>query len=272
VHSTLAWRELQALRAEPRYADPLRLERHGFQAYSQADEDGILQEIFARIGEGARCFAEIGVGSGIQNNTVYLLYRGWRGTWVDAGQKNAEAIRAAFAAPLADGTLRFVHQAVTAENAERVLREAGVPEEPDLLSVDIDGNDYHVWRALAPIRARVVVIEYNARFAPPTWWVMPYAAQHTWQGDDRHGASLSAFTELGERLGYALVGCNLVGTNAFFVRRDLLAGKFASPHTAERFYQPLRHYLVSGLASGRTPAFSPSAPRPPGAGTEGPGR
>ena len=78
---------IAALLAQPAYADPRRLERHGFKGYSQQDEDGILQEIFRRIGEGDRRFIEIGVGDGLENNTLYLLYQGWRGLWMDADQE-----------------------------------------------------------------------------------------------------------------------------------------------------------------------------------------
>src|SRR5690348_5573972 len=63
----------------PRYADPKRLLRHGFKVYSQSDEDGIIQEIFNRIGRTSRAFIEFGVETGVECNTVKLLVEGWSG-------------------------------------------------------------------------------------------------------------------------------------------------------------------------------------------------
>ena len=88
----------------------------------------------------------------------------------------------------------------------------------DLLSLDIDSNDYHVWKAITVIQPRVVCIEYNAKFRPPVEWIMPRDDTYVWNGTDRMGASLSAMTKLGAEKGYALVGCDIIGANAFFVR------------------------------------------------------
>ena len=110
----------------------------------------------------------------------------------------------------------------------------------DLLSIDIDGNDYHVWQAVECVKPKVVVIEYNAKFPPDLEWVMPYEETHAWMGTDKHGASLKAFERLGDRLGYSLVATNISGVNAFFVRKDLTQDKFAGPATAETFYNPFR--------------------------------
>ena len=66
---------LQGLHDAPRNADERRLLKSGYRVYSQADEDGILHEIFRRIGEGKRAFLELGVGNGLENNTLFLLDR-----------------------------------------------------------------------------------------------------------------------------------------------------------------------------------------------------
>src|SRR5512135_8523 len=74
---------IQNLLAQPRYADPKRLHRFEHQVYSQNGEDGAVAEIFRRIGTTDKFFVEIGVGDGLENNTVNLLSEGWRGVWVD---------------------------------------------------------------------------------------------------------------------------------------------------------------------------------------------
>lgn len=259
LHQILARQEIERLLGTQRLADPLRLERAGFKAYSQSDEDGILQEIFRRIGEGKRTFFETGIGYGLENNTVYLLHSGWTGAWVDANPEAAKWVRHDLAPAISSGQLRFEERRVTAENVESILQQCSVPAEVDLLSLDIDGNDYHVLKAMSSIRPRVLVVEYNAKFAPPVTWVLPYNPDHRWRNNDAFGASLTALTDLAATKGYSLVGCNLTGANAFFVRNDMLGAHFQAPHTAENFYHPQRYYLIPGLVAGHHPTFTPSA-------------
>jgi hypothetical protein len=225
---------IETLLAKPAHADPRRLERYGWKGYSQTDEDGILQEIFRRIGIEHRSFVELGCGFGLENNTAYLLSQGWRGLWVDADDDNAMRIRRAFRYLIERRLLQFEQAMITRENVDALVAAAALGPEIDLLSIDLDGNDYYVWEAIACVDARVVVIEYNAKFHPPHDWCMAYNAGHAWAGTDQMGCSLEALTRLGAAKGYVLVGCNLVGANAFFVRRDLPATaspRRPAPHT-----------------------------------------
>jgi hypothetical protein len=241
---------IETLKALPAHADPKRLERHGWKTYSQNDEDGILAEIFRRIGAPHRTFVEFGCGDGLENNTTCLLAQGWRGLWIDGGTENAANIRRAYALLLEQGMLKFSNDFITRDNINALIAAAGLGEEVDLLSIDLDGNDYYVWEAISAVDARVVAIEYNAKFHPPHDWCMQYDPGHIWQGDDLMGASLSALTRLGEARGYQLVGCNLTGSNAFFVRRDLTADLFAAPATAQHLFQPARYSLTGCYRSG----------------------
>ena len=88
-------RELERLQEATRSASPENPAGHGFKVYSQADEDGILETIFGRLGLSQGSFVEIGCGNGLENNTHYLLLKGWRGVWVDGDPGNIRAIRAA---------------------------------------------------------------------------------------------------------------------------------------------------------------------------------
>lgn len=244
----------ELLRAAP-YDDPRRLERHGFRSFSQNDEDGILQEILRRLALGPGTFVEVGVEQGLQNNTRLLLYRGWRGLWVEADERACQAIQRTFAHELRAGQLQLAHSFVTRENIAGTL-EATPFAQPDLLSIDIDGNDYWIWQALT-VRPPVVVIEYNAKFRPPTAWVMKYDAAHRWDYSDYYGASLQSLHDLARRKGYLLVGTCLAGVNAFFVREDLAADRFAEPDPAA-LYNPARFYLQHLLPSGHPAgAFGP---------------
>src|SRR5215831_12079738 len=78
--------------AKPRHADPKRLLRYGFKVYSQSDEDGIIQEIFRRIGTTNRTFIEFGVEAGLECNTSKLLLDGWTGLWIEGASQHAAAI------------------------------------------------------------------------------------------------------------------------------------------------------------------------------------
>src|SRR4029079_4337865 len=118
------------------------------------------------------------------------------------------------------------------------------------------GHDYWIWNALQP-KPRVVVVEYNARFRPPTKWVMKYNPKHQWNSSDCHGAWVESLSVLAQQKGYSLVGCCLAGVNAFFVRDDLLKDQFEAPDAAA-LYNPPRYYLQRFLPAGHaTGPFGP---------------
>jgi hypothetical protein len=250
----LVAREVRELLADPRYAAPRRIERHGRKVWSQCDEDGILEEIFRRIGVASRTFVEFGVSDGRECNTLKLLVEGWRGLWMESSAQHCESIRRNFAARLTGGQLELQQASVSAENIDRLLAAARVVAEGelDLLGIDIDGNDYHVFKAIRSVRPRVLVIEYNGKFPPPMDVVQPYDPSHAWDGSDYVGASLQAIANLAARRGYRLVGTNITGANAFFVRADLAADHFPNGDAAA-LYNPARYYLVSGFVAGHPP-------------------
>ena len=228
---------------KPRHADPKRLVRHGYKVYSQNDEDGIIAEIFRRIGATSRTFVEFGVETGVECNTAKLLVEGWRGLWIESNAASAVAMRRAVAPFITDGKLVLRQSLVTAEHINALIGKAGFSGEIDLLSIDIDGNDYWVWKAIKAVEPRVVVIEYNATLRPPMALVVPYRADAKWDGSNHYGASLEALVRLAAAKNYRLVGCSIAGVNAFFVRADLCADRFLEPATAQEHYEPPRHYF-----------------------------
>ena len=227
------------LQHHARYGDPRRLPRYQSQVCSQNGEDGIIHEIFRRIGTTARIFAEVGVENGFENNTAFLLSQGWTGFWIDGGNTFLRTLQNREDLP--EDCLKYLVSFVTNENIAALFEQLGVPTEFDLLSIDIDQNTYYAWEGLRPFRPRVVVVEYNAAIPPDVDWKVHYRANRTWNGTQNFGASLKAFEILGRQLGYSLVGCEFMGDNAFFVRNDLLAEKFAEPFTSENHYEPPRY-------------------------------
>ena len=233
------------LLAEKRFADEKCLERYGFKVYSQNDEDGIIEEIFNRIGTTNKIFVEFGVQNGLECNSHYLLHKGWSGLWLEGDANACNEIVARFFPVIKTEQLKIRQAFITKDNINFLLAESGMVGEIDLLSIDIDGNDYYVWNAINVVKPRAVVIEYNAKFPPNHFWKQAYNEKHTWDGSDWHGASLKAMETLGIRLGYQLVGTNLNGVNAFFVKQELVADLFIEPATAENLYNPFRDHKYS---------------------------
>lgn len=134
-----------------------------------------------------------------------------------------------------------MHEFIKRDNINQIFADNNFTGEIDLLSIDIDGNDYHVWKAIDVVSPRVVVIEYNSKIPPTCEWIMPYCEQHIWDGGDKHGASLLSLEKLGREKQYTLVGTNMSGINAFFVRNDCLNNNFADLKV-EQLYNPPRYY------------------------------
>jgi hypothetical protein len=233
------WTAGQALRA--RYpdlaAEPGPLNRAEARVYSQNGEDGIVAWLLAQVGAPNRTFVEFGIEDGSECNTANLSRTfGWSGLLMEADPEQAERARA-FYERYPD--VRVVEARVTPDNLDGLLREHGPPE-VDLLSLDIDGNDLWVWRALTAVEPRVVAIEYNATFGPERSVTVPYK-----DGFDRyrehasgfyHGASLAALAKVGSDKGYALVGCDSRGGNAFFVKREVVSDAVREVEPAEAFF------------------------------------
>ena len=229
----------------PKYLSSRYLNQHEFQSFSQNGEDGIIAEIFKRIGITNQYFVEFGVEDGNETNTTYLLYQGWGGLWIDGNEENKSSIERSFSSLIKDGKLKIIQRFITAENIESLFSQASVPLEFDLLSIDIDRNDYHVWKAIANYRPRVVVIEYNSIFRPGTEFIVKYDPAAMWDKTSNFAASLESYCKLAAEKGYKLVGCCFTGVNAFFVREDLAVKYFEGPFTAASFYEPPRYFLYT---------------------------
>lgn len=229
----------------PRYQEADKLNRFEFQAFSQFGEDGIIQEIFRRIGTTNRFFVEFGVETGVETNTTYLLYQDWKGLWIDGSDEHIQTIQQYFPKTIAKGNLNAFQSFITAENIEQLFQRGNVPAEFDLLSIDIDRNDYYVWDAIRNYKPRVVIIEYNSIFRPGCEFVVDYDANAMWDGTSNTSASLESLCRLGEKKGYKLVASSFSGVNAFFVREDLVEGHFTGPFTAENHYESPKYFLYS---------------------------
>lgn len=240
----------QNLYCHPVYQDDKRLNKYEYQVYSQNGEDGIIEEIFKRIGTSSKFFVELGVENGLECNTAFLLIKGWRGAWIEGSKKYVDQINKRFFSLINSRTLKVKEAFINSENIESLFLKLKVPDEFDFLSIDIDGNDYWVWKAISKYRPKVVAIEYNAMYPANVKWVMKYNPNHIWGKNSHQGASLRSLEVLAREKNYILVGCNFHGTNAFFVSNEY-KDHFLNPSTVETHYEPLRQHLICKMGHPR---------------------
>ena len=205
--------------------DRAPLRQAEFKVFSQFGDDGILQYLFSRF-PAVDSFIEFGVEDYTEANTRFLLiHDNWRGLILD-GRPDLQGV-------VDRQGLPFLHELtaqsafITAENINEIFVQAGFTGEIGLLSIDIDGNDYWVWKAIEVVRPQVVVVEYNSILGSERALTIPYDPAFTRSKSHPSwlywGASLAALCRLANDKGYAFVGSNQAGVNAYFVRKDLAA-------------------------------------------------
>jgi predicted O-methyltransferase YrrM len=219
-----------------------------FGGFSQNGEDGIIEVLRGQMHSANRSFLEIGSADGVQNNTAWLaLVERFEGVMVEGDPRLAGIL----ARTLAESCVgcQFLRRFVTRDNVAELV--ALLPaSDPDLLSLDIDGNDYHIARALLRhgLRPRIVAVEYNAVFGPERAVTVPYVEDFTLaQHPSRlyYGASVAAWRSLFEEQGYRFVTVERNGVNAFFVDPRHFTPTFLDGLRARRFaenkYQSIQH-------------------------------
>jgi hypothetical protein len=213
---------VQALLRE-RYLDPSllpypeRLTSRRFRISSQNQEDGLTLALLNEVGASSHRFVEIGSGLSGGNSGFLARECGWSGLMVDGHADHMVQVGRRFPRVTA------VAAWVTRDNVNELIAAHGGGVDPDLFSLDLDGNDYWIWEAITVCSPRIVILEYNSMFGPDRSVTVPYDP-----GFDRHerhtiyyGASLTALTRLSARKGYRLVAVEPTGVNAFFLRNDL---------------------------------------------------
>jgi len=202
-----------------------RLSDAEFKVFSQFGDDGIIQYLIRRIPIESKMFIEFGVEDYTESNTrLLLMANGWKGLVIDGSDDYVRFIRNDEVYWQHDITA--ISRFVTSENINDTFSEQGFEGEIGVLSIDIDGNDYHVWQAIRVVTSVVVIVEYNSVFGAKHAITIPYdpgfSRLRAHYSSVYWGASLKALCLLGEKKGYAFVGSNSAGNNAYFIRRDKL--------------------------------------------------
>lgn len=194
-------------------APPLQLHKWWGRGFSQLGADGVIHKLFADIGVTDKYYVEFGTQNASECNTRRLRETcGWSGLLMDGGHDNP-AIN--------------LHRAfITRENIVSLLRKYNVPKSFDLLSVDIDGNDYHVLKSiLRHYQPRVIIVETNFEISKSL--TIPYTPNHRWDGSCRGSASVEAFRRLHAAFGYSQVSA--LPPDTYWVRNDVRRPNYTVP-------------------------------------------
>jgi len=182
---------------------------------SEHGEDGVIEKIFQIIGEGEKWCVELGALNGVHGSNVWRLLKeqGWPGVLIEADRTYFEKLQREYAgierAHCVNAFVSFEGE----HSLDRIFAQTPLPHTFDLLSLDIDGNEYHLWDSLTKYRPRVMVVEFNPSIPNEVSFIQPRDMKVF------QGSSLRAFVELGKRKGYELIATNEI--NAFFVLKEL---------------------------------------------------
>ena len=208
-----------------------------FSVFSQFGDDGIIQYLINQVAISENIFIEFGVENYLESNTRFLLQNNnWSGLIIDGNRDNIEFIKKQNFYWKHD--INAKQAFVTVENINDLIKE--VPAEIGLLHIDIDGNDYWIWKAINVTQADIVIMEYNSVFGCQRAITVPY--DPTFIRYEKHysylyaGASLLALCDLADEKGYSFIGSNSAGNNAYFVRKEKI-GKFKPVSVAEGYVQ-----------------------------------
>lgn len=196
-----------------------------FSVFSQFGDDGIIQFLLNNIGIKNKIFIEFGVENYKEANTRFLLLNNnWKGLIIDGNQDYINSISSEDISWRYD--LTALCSFITKDNINQLFQENHLVGEIGLLSIDIDGNDYWVWKNISVVKPVIVIVEYNSVFGPDHAITIPYDPK--FRRKEAHnsylywGCSLKALCMLAEKKGYAFIGSNSNGNNAYFVRKEQL--------------------------------------------------
>jgi hypothetical protein len=216
-----------------------------FSAFSQNGEDGILDLLRNQLKKSNRYFIEIGSADGLQNNSSWLVVaEQYAGLMVEGNSRLVDRARRliSYYSLGAECVDMFVNS-----ESVKFLKTISLYPDPDVFSLDIDGVDYYVAKAVfdAGFRPKIFVVEYNSVFGPDKSMTVPYKEDFSfWREHPTrlyYGVSLSAWRKFFENHGYHFVAVDSKGVNAFFVDPEFFDAKFLNELNglsfAENLYQ-----------------------------------
>jgi hypothetical protein len=220
----------------PAPAEPVDFDSEIRKEFSQFGEDGVIEKIFEIIEPTARYVVEFGAFDGVHNSNSrnLILNHGWGGLQMEGHPKRAADIVALYAD---NPKVSALHAWIWPGNIEVLFEDNDVPRDLDLLVIDIDSNDYYVWKAIHNYRPKVVLTEFNPWFLPGKKAVIKYHPMNYWDGTNYAGASIESFNDLAKSKGYELVYVMPEGANLFFVDKKYFADFGIEDNSPEALWQ-----------------------------------
>lgn len=216
------------------------IQSYEFKVFSQFGDDGIIQYLISKMPSIPKKFIEFGVENYTESNTRFLLMNNnWSGLVMDGDKENIKFIRNDHI------YWKYALQArcefITKENINSIIKSEKFDGEIGILSIDIDGNDYWIWKAIQGVNPWIVIVEYNSVFGSKKSITIPYLKNfmrtNAHSSNLYWGTSLGALIDLGISKGYAFIGCNNAGNNAYFIRKDLMKKRFRALSLQEGYVE-----------------------------------
>ena len=218
-----------------------------FRIYSQWGDDGIIQWLIHKLPAVPKRFIEFGVDNYLESNTRFLLVNNnWSGLVMDGSAEKIRWLKRRKWFWRYDLTAQNAF--LTTANVDTIVRDWAADGEVGLMHIDVDGNDYWLWKAITSIAPPIVIMEYNALFGPDRAITIPY--DPTFRRHKAHysgqyaGASLPALTRLAAEKGYHLIGTNSAGNNAYYIKQGWLSPELNA-------IQPIEAFTASRFREGR---------------------
>ena len=196
-----------------------------FKVFSQWGEDGIIDFLVSEVLIVNKTFVEFGVEDFSESNCRFLLMNhDWNGFAIDGSTKNIKTLKDSYYFWKHD--LQALAAFVDKDNINELLEKSKFQRDLGILSIDIDGNDFHVLSNINSFDPRIIICEFNPIFGKVKKVTIPYdpkfyrTKKH--YSNLYYGASINAFVSLLSKRGYTLIGTGMLGSNAYFVKNSLL--------------------------------------------------
>ena len=240
--------------------EPIDLRKHERQVFSQFGEDGVIEKIFEIIEPTHKYAIEFGAADGVLGSNMrnLVVNHGWSSLQIEGDEAAAKSLGENYSDY---PQVKTMQAWVWPGNVEILFEEAGVPKDLDFLAIDIDSNDYYVWRAIQTFRPKVVMIEINPWFPPPQRMVIEFHPMNYWdRRSDYFGASIESLFKLGKTKGYELVYHLSTGPNILFVDEKYFHRFGIEDNSPSVLFNPpkLEQYFASrGRKRGVLPVLGP---------------
>ena len=192
---------------------------------SQYGEGGLIASLLNEFCSKPGPTLEFGF-SIFENNSIASILQSERvGYYIDGSNREVALAQRLIEKQKLAAKIKLRKAFISVDNINQLICDFGLSGEIDYLSIDIDGNDFWIWKAIEVISPRIVSVEYNASFGPSLKVTVPYLAtfdRHKYHISGLcHGASFSALIELGKLKGYTCLGADSAGLNLYFLRNDI---------------------------------------------------